>query len=152
MRGFGFKSLLLRVGLGAAVGSVIRGLPPTGGSRLLFPLLCGLISLALLTLQSAAWTAMKSDGETQRRWRTVASRAWWGVVVCLSVAILVSVALQPAMLESFQIDPAISVFAVIVLAGLMGARLCMNVNFDLGAVAGSSCIIAGLLVAILRQV
>src|SRR6185312_261004 len=34
------------------------------------------------------------------------------------------------------------------LAGLIGTRLCMNVNFDLGVFACSSCLVAGMLASV----
>jgi cytochrome bd-type quinol oxidase subunit 2 len=143
-------SSLLKVGFGAAVGCVIRGVPPTVGSRILFAALCGGVSLAVLTLLSAAWTAMKSEGELQLRSRDRASRAWWAVLFCLGIVTAATFAVQPDLLDRLQSDSLVPVFAVFVLAGLMGARLCMKVGFDLGTFAGTSCTLAGLLVTVLK--
>jgi cytochrome d ubiquinol oxidase subunit II len=145
--GFGVSSLLLSVALGAAVACVIRGVPPTGGSRTLnwFPVLCGVFALACLTLESAAWMALKSSGAWQRRCRSLASRVWWAVLFCYAAVTAASFAVQPHLLKNLQTYSWISVFAVFALAGLIGARLCLSVGFDLGTFASASCLIAGLL-------
>jgi len=144
---FGLSSLLLMVGLGAAVGCVIRGVPPTSESRITnwLPVLCGISGLAVLTLQSAAWMALKSGGELQTRCRSLASRMWWVVLFCYAGVTAVSFAVQPHLLDNLQTYSWISVFAVVTLAGLIGARLSMSVGFDLGTFASVSCLIAGLI-------
>jgi cytochrome d ubiquinol oxidase subunit II len=141
------SSLLLVVGLGAAVGCVIRSVPPTGGSRIpyWFPALCGIFALACLTLQSAAWMALKSSGELQTRCRSLASRVWWAVLFCYAGGTAASFAVQPQLLDNLQAYSWISIFAVIALAGLIGTRLCLSIGFDLGTFASASCLIVGLL-------
>ena len=146
----GLSSLLLVVGLGAAVGCVIRGVPPTSESRILnwFPLLCGISALACLTLQSAAWTALKSSGDLQARCRGLASRVWWAVLLCYAGVTAASCAVQPHLLDNLWTNSWISLFAVAALAGLIGTRLCLSVGFDLGTFASASCLIAGLLASV----
>ncbi len=141
----GISSLLLWVGVGTAVGCVIRGTPPAGGSRILFPVLCGILGLALLILQSASWMAFQSSGELQTRCRSLASRVWWAVLAVCAAVTAEACALEPHLLDSLQSDPWISLFAVVTLAGLMGARFCLAVGFDLGAFLSTVCLIACLL-------
>lgn len=144
---FGVSGLLLVVGFGAAVGCVVRGVPPTSGPRLLnwFPILCGLAALACLTMQSAAWMALKSSGALQARCRSLASHVWWAVLFCYAGVTVAAFAMQPNLLDNLQTYSWISVFAVVALAGLIGTRLCLSIGFDLGAFASASCLIAGLL-------
>ena len=144
------SSLLLVVGFGAAVGCVIRSVPPTDGSRIpyWFTALCGIFALACLTLQSAAWMALQSSGELQTRCRSLASRVWWAVLFCYATGTAASFALQPHLLVNLQTYSWISIFAVVALAGLIGTRLCLSIGFDLGTFASASCLIAGLLASV----
>jgi cytochrome d ubiquinol oxidase subunit II len=147
---YGLTGLLLTVGLGAAVGCVIRGVPPTSGSRILdgFPALCGICALASLTLESAAWMALKSSGALRARCRSLASRIWWVVLFAYASVTAASFAIQPHLLDTLLNSSWIAVFAVVTLAGLIGTRLCLSVGFDLGTFASASCLIAGLLASV----
>lgn len=144
---FSLSGLLLVVGVGAAVGCAVRGAPPTSGPRTLFgfPVLCGLSALASLTMQSAAWIALKSSGELQTRCRALASHLWWAVLFCYAGVTAAASVLQPNFFANLQSNSWITVFAVVALAGLIGARLSSSIGFDLGTFAGASCLIAGLL-------
>ena len=124
---------------------MIRGVPPTSGSRILIASLCGLLSLTVLTLLSAAWTALQTAGA---RGRDLASRSWWAVLISFAIAAATTFALQPNLLDRLPSDPAMALFAIAVLAGLIGARLCMTVAFDLGTFVATSCMIAGLLACV----
>jgi len=136
---FGISSILLTLSLGAAVGYVGTG------TLSWFSLLCGACALAVLTLQSAAWMAMKSTGELQQRCRRLASRVWWAVLLCYAGVTAVSLATQPRILENLLTHSWISALVVITLAGLIGAHLCLAVGFDLGAFGSACCVVAGLL-------
>src|SRR5262249_54235043 len=138
------------VALGAAVGFVIRDVPASSGSAsaMWVPLVCGVCGLAVLTLQSAAWVASKSTEELQQRCRRLASRSWWAVLVCYAAVTGLSFAAQPHIVENLLSHTWIGVFAVMALAGLMGTRLSLSVGYDLGAFAGASCVIAGLLASV----
>jgi cytochrome d ubiquinol oxidase subunit II len=148
---FSVSSILLTLSLGIAVGYWIRSVPPVAGSAIgdWFPPLCGLCALAVLTLQSSAWLAVKTTGELQVRCRRLASRVWWAVMVCYVAVTTTALIAQPHILANLLAHSRISVFicafAVTTLAGLIGARLCLSVDFDLGTFAGASCVIAGLL-------
>ena len=147
---YGVSSLLLVVGLGAAVGCVIRGVPPISESRILFwfPVLCGICALACLTLQSATWMALKSSGPLQTRCRSLAAGIWWAELFIYAGVTAASFAVQPHLLDNLQTYSWISVCAVVTLAGLIGTRLCLSVGFDLGTFASASCLIAGLLASV----
>jgi cytochrome bd ubiquinol oxidase subunit II len=134
------------------VGWVIRSVPSVSGSGVHYekglnwlPVLCGACGLASLTLQSAAWMALKTTGELQQRCRRLASRVWWALLVCYAGVTLVSFVVQPHILENLSEHSWICALAVMALAGLIGARLCLTVGFDLGVFASACGVIAGLL-------
>jgi cytochrome d ubiquinol oxidase subunit II len=144
---FGFASLLITLTLGAAVGYVIRSVPPVhdAGAMNGFPALCAICGLACLTLQSAAWMAMKSTGDLRDRCRRLAAGVWWLVVLTYAGVTATTVAAQPHILENLLAHSWICGLVVMALAGLIATRLCVGVNFDLGVFVGASCVIAGLL-------
>lgn len=138
---FAASNVLIAASLGIAIGGVM------GSGVDWFPLLCGFCGLAVVTLQSACWMALNSTGQLQLRCRRLASYAWWAVVLCYAAIISVILAAQPQMIDSLVTPSrisALSAFAVIALAGLIGTRLCLSVGFDLGAVASGSLVVAGL--------
>ena len=133
-------SLLLALALGTAFGYAIHS--P-------LPLLCGACGLTVLIMQSAASMALKSTGDLQLRCRRLASGTWWAVVACFIGVSASAIALQPDLLDRILADSrgglSIGAFAVIALAGLMGTRLCLSVNFDLGTLVSASFAVAGLI-------
>jgi cytochrome d ubiquinol oxidase subunit II len=135
------SGLLLALVLGAAAGCAMQG--STSGYR--FPTLCGVCGVAALVLQSATWMALNSEAGLQTRCRQLASRAWWAVLCSCAAAGIAIVAVQPGILDTLLTHSWLCVFYVIGLAGLIGARLCSSINFDLGSFASASCLIAGFL-------
>ena len=134
---FGTASVLLGLAPGTAVGYMIRGGEPDW-----FPVPCGVFGLACLTLESAAWMALKASGRLQAGCRQLAVGAWWTVL--LSCAVLAArLASQPDLIAGWGATW-IGGLAILALAGMIGARLCLSVGFDLGALAGTTCMIAGL--------
>ncbi len=103
--------------------------------------LCGVCGLAVLTMQSAAWMALRSTGELQLRCRRLASGVWWIVLLGYGGVAVASLATLPRIPDSTLI----CAFAVMALAGLICTHLCLSVGFDLGALAGATCVIAGLI-------
>jgi cytochrome d ubiquinol oxidase subunit II len=92
---FGLGSLVASLLYGVAVGNVVRGIPLDGGHRftggflgLLNPyaLLIGLTTLALFTMQGAAWMALKSDDGLQTRMRGALRLAWAAFVLLFAGA------------------------------------------------------------------
>jgi cytochrome d ubiquinol oxidase subunit II len=136
-----FLSVALALSLGTAVGYVIIGVE--SGTAVL----CGVCGLAILVLQGAAWLALKSDGELQARCRRLASGVWWVVLLGYAGVTIAGFAAQPHIVENLMTNSWVSIFAVLTLAGLIGARLCLNIGFDLGVFASASCVIAGLLIS-----
>ena len=140
---YGLATLICAFCFGTAVGFLIPDAPRW------FPYLCGLCSLAVLTLDSAAWIALHSTGDLQQQCRRLASGVWWTVVPAYAALVLVAITSQPHLVDDIMLHSTgagtISIFAVIALAGLIGTRLCLSVGFDLGTFASASCLIAGVL-------
>ncbi len=99
---FSASSFLVALLLGVAIGNVLAGLPlgPDGVYRgglsgLLrpFPLLTGLLAVAMFSMQGAAWLALRSDGELRVRSRAAGASAatafvaLWIAVTAVSVEI-----------------------------------------------------------------
>ncbi|MBU6422593.1 MAG: cytochrome d ubiquinol oxidase subunit II [Chloroflexi bacterium] len=97
---FSLSSFLVALLLGVAIGNVLVGLPLDAGGvyrgglvGLLrpFPLLTGLLAVAMFTMQGAAWLALRSDGELRTRSRAAGAAAatafiaLWVVVTVASV-------------------------------------------------------------------
>jgi cytochrome d ubiquinol oxidase subunit II len=142
-------SVLLTVSLGAAIGYLVGTVArASGGVPDWLPALSALCGLAVLTLQSAAWIALKSNGELQSRCRRLASGVWWIVLLCYAAVTAASLTSQPHILESLLANSWICAFAVVALAGLIGTRLCLSIGFDLGVFASASCVIVGLLASV----
>jgi len=110
-----------------------------------YSVLCGICSLAVLTLLGAAWTAMSHDGELQRRGRQFAGRAWWAVLFSYAFVVAGGIAVQHGSVEQLVSQPWLCGLAVATFAGFIGSRLCLGIRFDLGVAASAFCIIASLI-------
>lgn len=162
-RMYAIASLLLAVFYGTVLGNVIRGVPldengsfflplwtnfqtgPTPGILDWFTVLCGVTALIFFTSHSALWVASKSDGDLRVRCRHLGERLWWAVAVSCGAVTAASFAVQPHVRANVEANPWILGFAVIALAGLLAVPLCLREQYELGAFAGSSAMIAGLL-------
>jgi len=145
--GFGWGSLLMALVLGLAVGHLVGTVSALAGSEgsHWFSAVCGLCTVAVVTLQSAARLAMESTGDLHERCRRLASATWWAVLLCYGGVVLAALAGQPGLLRGFPQESWMGGFAVATLAGLIGSRLCLSVGFDLGVFASASCVMAGLI-------
>jgi cytochrome bd ubiquinol oxidase subunit II len=138
---FAGASGLLAIFFGAALGNVVRGVPLDRSGEFFLPLwtnfaagkesgildwytlLVAVAALLALTVHGALWVALKTEGEVHDRSRTVARRAWWGLVASVAVITLASFHVQPHLQESFSQRPWGYVFPLLALAGLIGMRL-----------------------------
>ncbi|UCC81871.1 MAG: cytochrome d ubiquinol oxidase subunit II [Gemmatimonadota bacterium] len=111
---FGLGSLLAAVLYGVAVGNVVGGIPIDAGGTftgsflgLLNPLalLCGLMSLAMFTMQGAAYMCLKSEGELQERMRGWTMRGWLAFAALYSVVTVVAILTAPHAFEGVLADP-----------------------------------------------
>jgi cytochrome d ubiquinol oxidase subunit II len=139
--------------LGVAIGNIIRGLPLnaageyTGGLIGLltpFPLMVGLLVVALVTTHGAAWLLVKTDGALADRSRRAALAGWVGVVVLWVLATLSSLALATDRWDAFA-NPLAWIAPAVVVVALVAFPLLVRAGRDLGAFAASALGIAGMI-------
>ncbi|HKW88004.1 MAG TPA: cytochrome d ubiquinol oxidase subunit II [Candidatus Acidoferrales bacterium] len=136
---FCLASLLLAVFFGAALGNVVRGVPldshglffeplwttflPRGSTGILdwYTILVAITALAALTMHGALWLALKTDGDLQKRARTVTGRVWWALVLLTVLVTWTSFRIQPQLSAGFAARPWEYVFPALAVAGLIGA-------------------------------
>ncbi len=156
-------SAVLALVFGVALGNVIRGVPldDTGfffvplwvnlsvghetGIIDLYTLLVGLTAFATLALHGSLWVALKTTGAVYERARKVASTVIWPVALLTLVITWFSFLIQPNLGAQFGANPWGFVFPAIALAGLIAAFSLNRSGRDLGAFAGSSAFIVGML-------
>lgn len=144
---FGVTSLALPVLFGLTLGNLIRGIPLTHTMRFFdwFALVWVGAVLSVVSLTGALWLAYCTEGELQSRCRRIASHVWWAVLLSCGGAMVSSLFVQPHFVESLRDNSWMAVLGVTTLAGLLGARLCQSVGFDLGAFSSALVLIAGLI-------
>jgi cytochrome bd-type quinol oxidase subunit 2 len=134
---------VLAVAFGGVLGNLIRGYAATYLDA--FAVLCGITALVVVSLQGILWMMLRAMGDFRRRCRRYAAKLWWGTAFCCLGVTVAEFAVQPRILENLQRHSWISGFAILAMAGLIGIRLCLGVDFELGAFASAACLIAGLL-------
>jgi cytochrome d ubiquinol oxidase subunit II len=163
---FGIASALLAIFFGAALGNVVRGVPLDRAGDFFLPLwtdftigkdagildwytvLVAIAALATLVVHGALWIALKTEGDLELRARRAAARAWWALAASVIAITLVSFRIQPHLQASFQARPWGTVFPMLALAGLVGARLMNSRLQELGAFLCSCLFILGMLTSV----
>jgi cytochrome bd ubiquinol oxidase subunit II len=139
--------------LGVAVGNIVRGLPLdetgayTGGLVGLltpFPLIVGLLVVALATTHGAAWLTLKTGGALAGRARRAALAGWAALAVLWVVATVAGFALAPDRWDAFGNPLAWSAPAVVVVA-LATFPLLVRAGRELAALLASALGIAGMI-------
>lgn len=117
-----------------------------------FAILCGISALVVVSLQGTLWLMMQAEGDFRLRCRRCAGSLWWAAAFCCLGATIATLSVQPRILANLEANSWISALAVLAMAGLIGIRVCLGAEFDLGAFASAGCLIAGSLAcAILSQ-
>ena len=139
--------------LGVAIGNIIRGLPLnaageyTGGLIGLltpFPLIIGLLVVALVTTHGAAWLLVKTEGPLADRVRRAAFAGWAALSVLWVVATLTSLALAPDRWDAFT-TPVAWIAPAVVVVSLVAFPLLVRAGRDLAAFGASALGIAGMI-------
>jgi cytochrome d ubiquinol oxidase subunit II len=122
---FGLGSLVAGLLYGVAVGNVIRGIPIdesgdfTGSFlRLLNPyaILVALVSLAMFTMQGAAYMCLKAEGEHLERMRRWTQGGWLAFVVLYLVATIASIFVAPHAFDGVLGNPLFWILLLVLLA------------------------------------
>ena len=160
---FSVSSVLLAVFLGAALGNVLRGVPlgkdgyffeplwttftvvPESGVLDWFTVTMGLVSLFTLTMHGAAFLALKTEGEVQKRARVIAGRAWFGTVITSGIALAGISSIRPSIWTNFGEYPLGFAFPALGVFGLFAMSYYTQRTNDTLAFVSSSCFILGIL-------
>jgi cytochrome bd ubiquinol oxidase subunit II len=161
---FGVSSILLAIFFGAALGNVVRGVPLNGDGYFFEPLwtnwrvgvqngildwytvMCGVVALVTLVVHGALYLATKTEGELNRRARTLAS-ALWPVQVLLTIfSLIATVWAVPHVLENYGKWPAGYLVPVVVMGSLAFLFFAHSRRNERGAFLASCTHIVGMLV------
>ena len=163
---FAGSSAVLAIFFGAALGNVVRGVPLDHAGDFFLPLwtnfspgqdagildwytiLIAVAALLTLTVHGALWIALKNEGTLERRARSLASRAWWGILVAVIVITLVSFRIQPHLQDSFTARPWCYVFPLLALVGLVGIKVMNAARRALDSFVASCLFIVGMLTSV----
>jgi len=133
---FGLASGLLAVFYGAALANVIRGVPLQASGYFFLPLwtnwtpgpapgildwytvIGGLVALVALTLHGALWLVLKTEGELERRARSVVNPLWGALLVLTLVSLIATIAVRPSGMDNYNRYPFTYVVPVGVVASL----------------------------------
>jgi cytochrome bd ubiquinol oxidase subunit II len=160
---FSFASILLAIFFGAALGNVVRGVPlnqdgyffeplwttftivPNAGILDWFTVVMGLVAFFTLTVHGSNYIAMKTEGDLQNRARSLAFKAWWGVVIGSVVALIAASSIRPQIWDNFTNHPWGYGFVVIALVGTSGMMYHNRRKQDFLAFLSSAAFIGGML-------
>ncbi|MGA2622895.1 MAG: cytochrome d ubiquinol oxidase subunit II [Bacteroidota bacterium] len=165
---FSLSSLLLAIFFGAALGNVVRGVPlgedhyffeplwttfipqsgiPDAGILDWFTTLMGIVAMFTLTVHGATYICIKTDGQVQQRARSIARKAWWGVILTSILALIATSSLRPETWANYAVHPWGFVFPAGGAAGVAGMYLFHRRGKDLYAFFSSSLFIVSMLSA-----
>jgi cytochrome d ubiquinol oxidase subunit II len=162
---FSVSSILLAIFFGAALGNVVRGVPlneqgyffeplwttftvePDSGILDWFTVLLGLVALATLAAHGAHYVAIKTSGEVQRRSRSIAATAWWGVLATSVLALAAVSSIRPELWDNFALHPWMYCFPAGGLLGIAGMRIYCAQGNDRSAFLASGLFIVSMLSA-----
>jgi cytochrome bd ubiquinol oxidase subunit II len=160
---FSFASILLAIFFGAALGNVVRGVPlnqdgyffeplwttftivPDAGILDWFTVVMGLVAFFTLTVHGSNYIAMKTEGDLQHRARSLAFKAWWGVVIGSVVALIAASSIRPQIWDNFSNHPWGYLFIAMSLVGTSGMMYHNRRKQDFLAFLSSAAFIVGML-------
>jgi cytochrome bd ubiquinol oxidase subunit II len=165
---FCVSSILLCIFFGAALGNVVRGVPLGTDEYFFEPLwtnfrvgenngildwytvLTGVIALVTLTAHGALYIAVKTDGDLNRRARSVARWVWPVQLLLTVVGLVATVSIRPGVLDNYK-QHAIGFVIPFIVFGSLGVMMHGILKGDDPAkeklaFVGSSLYIVGMLV------
>jgi len=161
---FCVSSILLAIFFGAALGNVVRGVPLQADGYFFEPLftnfrvssnpgildwytvLTGVIALVTLTAHGSLYVAVKTDGDLNRRARSVALWAWPLQLILTLVGLAATCYVQPVVLNNYRQYAIGYLIPVLVFASLATMIFAMKKGQDKLAFVASALYIVGMLV------
>ncbi len=135
---FSVASILLIIFFGAALGNVLRGVPlgadhyffaalwtnfqpgPNPGILDWYTVLCAVLALVSVAVHGALYLILKSEGDLNRRLRTIVKRLWPALVVLSAVGLAATISVRPQLLDNYRAAPVAWLVPVLVAGGLAG--------------------------------
>ena len=154
---FSVASALLALLFGVALGNVLRGVPLDeagefrGTFELMlnpFALLGGILSVSVLSMHGAAWTALKTDGDLQRRARRWASALWWSSILLLAAVVAASFAVRPDFTRNFVVHPWLLVIPLFTVGSVAAIKYYQGRREDTRAFFAGAAMIAGVIASV----
>ncbi|MCK4966660.1 cytochrome d ubiquinol oxidase subunit II, partial [bacterium] len=154
---FGIGSLLPAILFGAAIGNILQGLPiASDGSvyisflSLLNPyaLLIGIFSLAMFVMHGAAYLAVKTEGEIQKRAVIWNNRAWMVFVLLYLISVIMSYFNASFLFEGMLSNPLFWIVFLLFLISIIYIPVATNSKKYLSAFF-TSCLSISLLIALM---
>ena len=151
---FGLGSLIAAVIFGVAVGNVLRGLPIEADGSLNVPflallnpyaLLIGLLGLVMFVMHGAAYLAVKTEGDLQRRVAGWTSGAWMAFVVVYLVATIATLFVSPFLFEGVLGNPLFWIIFLLLLASVVYIPIANRAGKFFRAFLASSATIAAVI-------
>jgi cytochrome d ubiquinol oxidase subunit II len=166
---FCVSSLLLTIFFGAALGNVVRGVPLAADGYFFEPLwtnfrtntgqggatpgildwytvLTGVMALVTLTAHGSLYVAVKTEGDLNRRARTVAQWAWPVQLLLTVVGLIATVSVRPSVLDNYKHHAIGFLIPVLVFGALAVMMHGMLKHADKMAFVASALYIVGMLV------
>ncbi len=146
-------SLLATLLFGVAVGNVVQGIPIgpdmefAGGFAdllRLYPILVGLLTVAIFALHGSIYLCLKTDGELQQRVRMWTWRAFWCFLVVYVVVTVCSLAAIPTATRNFAAHPWLWAVVLLNVLAIGNIPRAIRRGRPLTAFLSSSCSIAAL--------
>lgn len=154
---FSAASLLLALLFGVALGNVLRGVPLDGAGEFRgtfalmlnpFALLGGLLSVSTLSMHGAAWIALKTEGDLQRRARRMAAALWWLTLLLLAAMVAASFAVRPGFTRNFLAHPWLLVVPLAAVIAAAAIKVYQRRQDDRRSFAAGAALIAGILASV----
>ena len=160
---FSFSSVLLAIFFGAALGNVVRGVPIGADNYFFLPLwtnwrtgpnpgildwytvLGGVIALVALALHGSLYLDLKTEGDLERRARSIASYLWPVLLVVTLIGLPATVIARPSSLHNYVNHPIAFLVPLAVLASLGTILVATRKRMGLLAFLGSCTYLAAML-------
>jgi cytochrome bd ubiquinol oxidase subunit II len=161
---FCVSSALLTIFFGAALGNVVRGVPLGADGYFFEPLwtnfragsnpgildwytvLTGVIALVTLTAHGSLYIAVKTEGDLNRRARTVALWAWPLQILLTVAGLIATIYIRPTVLDNYKQHVTGFLIPAVVYGALALMIYAIRKGEDKTAFVGSALYIVGMLV------